>query len=71
LRVFIKDYLRCYALLENNFSFIIFDNDGEKTTFRQEYVNFSSSFINEAFIVRFLSDLRQVMIATAPPLRLK
>jgi len=63
LRVSNKDYLRRYALFESNSSFIIFDNDGKRMTLRQEYVNFSSGFIHEAYFVRFLSDLRQVMLA--------
>jgi hypothetical protein len=34
-------------------------------TLRQEYVKFLSGFIHRVFFVRFLSDLRQVIIGCA------
>lgn len=48
-RIFNEDYLYRYALLEDNPSFVIFDNDVERTTLRQEHVSFSSGFIHESF----------------------
>jgi len=47
-------------------------DDSWKITLRQEYVSFSSGHIDVdgIFFVRFLSDLRQVMIVATPPFRL-
>lgn len=48
-RIFNEDYLYRYALLEDNPSFVIFGNNGEGTTLRQEHVSFSSDFMHESF----------------------
>lgn len=66
LRIFNKDGFCRYSLDEDNSSFVIFDNGGERITLRQEYVRFSSGFIYGIFFVRFLSALRQMMIAVPP-----
>ena len=67
--MFNKDFLYRCTLHKDNPGLVIFDNDGERITLRQGYVSFSSGFILGVFFVRFLSDLRQTMIAAKSPHR--